>query len=133
LVIWWKGQEHNGDLMLLMAHLLSVSKTWSGSTISLKSVVEDAKQAQAVRTDFEDLLPRIRISAKVNVIVRPPDKTYGDVIRAHSAKADLIFLGLAMVPSGSEEDYAKRLIALLEGLPSAILVRNAGPFRGRLV
>ena len=47
--------------------------------------------------------------------------------------ADFVFLGMDTPEAGEEELYAARLLSLLDGLPSTLLVRNAGEFRGRLV
>jgi hypothetical protein len=133
IIIWWKGREHNGDLMLLLAHLLSFSTSWRKTPIILKSVVADKAEAQVVRDGFERGLPDTRINARVDVVIQPPDQTVAEVIRHHSRTAELLFLGLALPEPGAETDYANSLADLLEGLPSAILVRNAGPFRGRLL
>jgi len=133
IVVWWKGKQHNGDLMLLLAHLLTMSSTWRGTRIVLKSVVEDEEAAAEVRAGFEAMLPDLRMEAGIEVIVRPSGQDVREVIRVHSAAADLIFLGMAEPPPGEEYAYSESLQAMLEGMPSAILVRNAGPFRGRLV
>ena len=65
--------------------------------------------------------------------MRPDDHSPLDCISERSRQADLVFLGLARAEPGTEEDIAARLITLVEGMPSVILVRNSGPFRGRLV
>ena len=35
--------------------------------------------------------------------------------------------------AGEEEEYANRLIEILEPLPTAVLVHNSGPFKGQLL
>lgn len=131
--VWWKGKESNGDLMLLLGHLLTLADGWRRARLALKSVVTDAEEASKLESEFAALLPDIRIEADVDVLVRPPEESFAEVIRRTSQDADLIFVGLPVVPAGEEEAYAANLIDLLEGLPSTILVRNSGPFRGRLV
>ncbi len=133
IVVWWKGRESNGDLMLLMAHLLSLSAPFKGSAVSLNTIADTPAQARALKLSFEELLPAIRIDAEINVIQRKPEEEVFDLIRTHSADASLVFLGLAQPAAAREQATARALISMLEGLPTTIMIRNAGPFRGRLV
>lgn len=133
IVVWWKGLEHNGDLMLLLAHLLTYDPHWHDARIVLRSVAETAEEARQREAEFADLLPAIRIDADVEVVVRPPGGNVADLLRAHSRDARLVFLGMRIAAAGEEEAYGAELARLVEGLPSTVLVRNAGPFRGRLV
>ena len=68
-----------------------------------------------------------------DIVVVPEGGSAIDVIRESSQDADLVMLGMSVPEAGEEDDYAARLMALVEGLPSALLVRNAGPFRGSLI
>jgi solute carrier family 12 (potassium/chloride transporter), member 4/6 len=134
IVVWWKGREHNGDLMLLVAHLLRGGPSWRGATIWLKSVVPDQQAALRRRQEFEELLPDIRIDAEVEVIVNPEgQEPVRDLIRKGSREADLVLLGLPVPAPGEDASYADLVTDLVEGLPQTLLVHNAGPFRGRLV
>lgn len=133
IVVWWKGRHSNGDLMLLLAHLLTSSDHWRTARIELKSVVDDESLVAPIQGELASLLGDGRIAAHVEVLVRSPDQAVAGVIRGASAGADLVFLGLAAPPTGQERAYAEGLMRLMEDLPNTILVRNAGPFRGRLV
>jgi len=132
-VVWWKGREHNGDLMLLLAHLLSLSEHWRDIRVVLKSVVEDEETRRARNREFAAMLPEIRMDVDVDVIRREEGQAVTDIIREHSQDASLVFLGMSMAPAGEEVEYATHIVELLKHLPSTVLVRNAGPFRGRLV
>jgi len=133
VVVWWKGLEHNGDLMLLLAHLLRQVPRWRDARIVLKCIVEDTDSLARQEEGFRALLPAIRIDADVEVLLRPEGESLQAMIRHHSTGARLVFVGMPIAPKGEEEAYATGLLALLEGLPETVLVRNAGPFRGRLV
>ncbi len=133
ITVWWAGRQNNGDLMLLLAHLLTVSPGWRSARILLKSIVDTPDEAEQRRREFEAMIPEIRIDVDVEVIRRTSDVDTHELIRAHSQSADFVFLGMNIPAAGSEEEYAQRLMVLLEGLPSTLLVRNAGEFRGRLV
>jgi hypothetical protein len=133
IVVWWKGKENNGDMMLLLAHLLNLASGWRNNTLVLKSVADDEAAGEAVHRAFESMFPDLRMDVRLEVILRPTDQTHVDVIREASQNADLVFLGMAVPEAGSELQYAENLLTLLDGLPSTILVRNASRFHGRLI
>ena len=133
IVVWWKGKENNGDMMLLLAHLLNLAPGWRSNQIVLKSVVDDADSVETLRSTFETMLPDLRMDVKFEVIERPEGMTHRDVIREASCEADLVFLGMATPNVGTELAYATSLLGLLDGLPTTILVKNASRFTGRLV
>lgn len=133
ILVWWKGKESNGDLMLLLAHLLELAPAWRGHPITLVSIVEREEDAEPFRRRVGTLLADSNIDTAVEALVRPPERSVNEVMFERSRTASLVFLGLPIVPPGQEEAAAASLVALVEGLPSAILVRNSSPFRGRLV
>ena len=133
IIVWWKGKESNGDLMLLLAHLLSVARGWEGSQIVLKSVVDSAEAAEERQGECSQMLTDTRIRAKVEVVERPAEQSFVDVLKAHSKDAGLVFLGLPDVPDGDEETFAEVFAPLIQNMPPTALVRNAGPFRGHLL
>ena len=133
IVVWWKGKENNGDMMLLLSHLLNLASGWRANHIVLKSVVNGSEEADGVRSAFENMLPDLRMDVCLDVIIKPIEKTQREVIREASQDADLVFLGMAVPGAGAELAYAESLKTLLDSLPTTILVRNASRFHGRLV
>ncbi len=133
IAVWWAGRENNGDLMLLLAHLLTLSPEWSRARIQLKSIVDDEAQSAARSRELEQLLPETRIDLTVHVIEKPAERPVGQVIMDHSREAEFVMLGLGYPADGDVLTYATRMQELLEGLPATLLVRNAGEFQGRLV
>ncbi len=132
ILVWWAGRENNGDLMLLLAHLLTLSREWSRARIELKTVVDDEDQASERARELARLVPEIRIDVGVEVI-RRGDEDVLQLIVEQSRSADLVFLGLAVPARGEEPGYAERMLTLVDQLPSAVLVKNASRFNGRLV
>ena len=132
LMIWWAGRENNGDLMLLLAHLMSVSRNWRGARIQLKSICATEEEAIRRRREFAQMMPEIRIAVEIDILQRGERKV-SDIIREESMSAHFVFFGLYVPEPGNELEYAQRIEAMLDGLPPAALVRNDGDFRGRLV
>jgi amino acid transporter len=133
ILVWWKGKESNGDLMLLLAHLLVMSHSWRGSTITLATVVASDEEGSELRQRMREGLAESNIPVGLELLVRPVEKSPLDCIHERSARADLVFLGLPRLEPGMEAAGAERLAELVNGIPQVILVRNSGPFRGRLV
>jgi hypothetical protein len=132
--VWWGGLQRNGDLMLLLAYLLTRNPKWRRARIRVLSVASNELMKAETDRFLGRLLPELRIAAEVRVFVKPADLGVRDLIRAESAAADVVLLGLATPPEGQdEEEYARRLFKLAEGLPTVFLVKNASLFVGELV
>jgi hypothetical protein len=131
--IWWGGLQRNGDMMLLLAHLLTRNPEWRGGRVTVNSIASTELMKRETEAALGKLLPKIRINADVKVLLKPKDKSIRDLINEESYQADLVFLGLASPEEGEEETYAQRLIDMADNLPSFFLVKNASLFVGELV
>ncbi|MBI5016431.1 MAG: Na-K-Cl cotransporter [Deltaproteobacteria bacterium] len=132
--VWWGGLQRNGDLMLLLAYLLTRNPAWRRARIRVLSVASNELMKAETDRFLGRLLPELRITAEVRVFVKPADVGIRDLICAESASADVVLLGLATPPQGQdEEEYARRLFELVEGLPTVFFVKNASLFVGELV
>ncbi|MFZ0013109.1 MAG: hypothetical protein WAL25_03235 [Acidimicrobiia bacterium] len=56
-----------------------------------------------------------------------------EVIWEGGKHADVVLLGSRGNDPGEEVEYARRMEAMMDGLPTVLFVRNAGAFRGQLV
>ena len=131
--IWWGGMENNGDLMLLLAHLLNMNPKWREAKIVLRSIVYDAAQKAETEASLAETISSVRIKAVGEVIVNDSGASIADVITRHSREADITFMGLMIPESGREHEYGKKLLELSEGLQSVVFVRNASEFSGKLL
>jgi len=120
--IWWGGQENNGDLMLLLAYLLKLNRTWENADIRILSVVKDEEQKRQLKDGITRLLPKIRIEAEVNVMVN--SASFKEMLHKHSADSDIVFLGLPKARAGGEEESAKKMDVLCSGLQTIVFVQN---------
>jgi hypothetical protein len=131
--LWWGGLQNNGDMMLLLAHLLRLNPEWRDSRIVVRSIARSEQEREDQTKGLAALLAEVRIEADTGVIMKPAGQSIADVIRAQSARASLVFLGLRDPEPGTVSDYARRLEALAEGLNTTVFVRSAGEFAGKLV
>jgi amino acid transporter len=131
--VWWSGTYDNGDLMLLLAHLLTQTKRWHKAKINLKTMVDDSSLVAERKVALRKIRKETRISAHCEVLERTGEKGINSVILENSKDAALVILGLSLPEEGAEIEYGERYTSLVEGLDNVILVRNSGPFRGTLI
>jgi hypothetical protein len=131
--LWWGGLENNGDMMLMLAHLLSLNVEWREARIVVRSIARTEKERKLQTDGLKSLLAEVRIKADTGVIMKPADQSIAEIIHSESANADIVFLGLQDPKPGTEAAYAKRLEKLASGLNTAVFVRSAGQFAGKLL
>ncbi len=131
--VWWGGLQRNGDLMLLLAYLLSRNSEWLDARIQIMSVASNPMAAEQTKRLLSGLIPEVRIEAEVDVMVKPEGVSVTELIHSRSDKADLVILGLAMPLEGQEEEYALRITELAAGLRSVFFIHNGSLFIGELV
>jgi amino acid transporter len=131
--LWWGGLQNNGDLMLLLAYLLSLNPDWKGTKIVLNSIVKNEKERETLEESLSHLISETRIEAETRIIIKAEDEAIHEIIRQNSRDADIAFIGLKIPEPGSEVDYAERLITIANELSTVIFVRNAGKFAGSLI
>ncbi|REJ81203.1 MAG: Na-K-Cl cotransporter [Acidobacteria bacterium] len=131
--VWWGGLQNNGDMLLLLAYLVTANRVWSKARIHVKTITTSTMTHDQTERGLQKLLERTRIHAEPVVFQRPQGETVQDVIHRESRHADLVLMGLQEVEPGAEDLYAQRLTTLVGDLPTVILVHAAGPFAGRLL
>ncbi|MFQ5517357.1 MAG: Na-K-Cl cotransporter [Acidimicrobiia bacterium] len=131
--VWWGGLQHNGDMLALLAHLLSLNPPWRDAHIAINSIVTTEMMLQRNRELLQRVIDTARIDAETDVILKPAGVTVQELMWGRSHEADAVFLGLRSVKPADADAYAARLDVLMAGLPTVLLVHSAGEFRGRLL
>ncbi len=131
--VWWGGRQNNGDMLLLLAHLLSLNPEWRGGKINIKSFARDEEEREKTQDGLARMIPEIRIKAETEVCLFQEGQTISEQIKERSRGAEVVFLGLAVPEVGKEEAYARRLLKLVPDLPNVVLVKNSSYFAGDLV
>jgi hypothetical protein len=128
------GLKRNSDLMLLLAHLITRNPEWRRARIRVLSMASNEHMKANTERYLEELVPAIRISAEVEVMIRPTGQTIREIINAESAEADVVFLGLEPPEDKDQlEGYAERMVELSANLRTVFFVKNASLFVGQLV
>ena len=133
IVVWWGGLQNNGDMLALLAHLISLNPEWRNATITFKSIATSDMMMQRNQNLLERVIGEARIDAEIDILRKADDIPISGQIFRESQDGDVVLMGLRATARGEEEAYARRLEELAEGLPSVLFVRSAGTFRGRLL
>lgn len=131
--VWWGGLQRNGDLMLLLAYLLTQNPDWKETDIQVMSIASNELMKEKTERYLNRLLPEIRIRAKPRVIVKPKDEAVIELIHKESRRAQVVFFGLADPEPGQELAYAKRLHEIAGDLETVMFVKNSSLFMGDLL
>jgi amino acid transporter len=120
--VWWRGRQH-GQLMLLMAHLISQNPAWGHRTIRLLQMVPHRSGIPEAMKALTDLIKNARIPAEPVVVV---SDRFPPALKKESATASLVFLGFLPPAKGEEAHFVERTRGLMEGLPTVLLVHSTG-------
>jgi len=118
--VWWRGLKRNGALMIIIAHLLRRSMEWRHATIRLNMVLDSENAAAEARKNISEILKSVRIEIQQNLVVSY-GKSFDELRRKISGKADLILLGMAE-PDERFLEYYTAMIKKIEGAPSTMFV-----------
>lgn len=133
LDIWWRGKQQNGDLMLLLGHLLTLNADWKDSRIRLRTINEADEDSEAMINSMNELIHEVRIPATIEVLQRDPSQAIFAQIEYHSKDADIVFMGMNMPDSIQLEAYAATLFQLGNHFENIVFVRNSSHFAGELI
>jgi hypothetical protein len=126
--IWWRGGSNNGNLVLSLIKFLRASYEWRLAKVRLMIINMDEEKEEQIRKDTYIVLDNMRMEAEVKIINNGIEKLpVNMIIKKESAHADLIFLGLAEVQEGMEQEFIKRADYLYKDLGTIALV-NASTF-----
>ncbi len=73
--LWWGGLQNNGDMMLLLAHLLILNPEWTDARLLIRSIARNEKGAGGSRPRVLRLFPpEVRIAADTDIIMGSPEQ-----------------------------------------------------------
>jgi len=123
--VWWRGRDRNGELMLLIAHILRQSEPWQKARIRLLQLAEREEGVEGIRNHLEQLLHQVRVEAEVVVFTRAdPRQPFTSVLRQQSGQSDLTLLGMRVPEPEEVLGYAEEIDRTILPLGSVLLVRN---------
>lgn len=123
--VWWGGKSRNGELMLLLAHIIRSHRDWSGAKVRLLQIIDNESETEETRKRLTSLLAEVRVKASPKAVVRKPDESVSEAIARTSGDADLTIIGMQMPTASNAEETAQRVHDLIDPLGSVLMVRSA--------
>ena len=120
--VWWRGNQ-NGELMLLLAHLLAQNSQWRTRPIRLMRTIENEAGREEVLKHLESLIETSRIRATPHVVVTDAPR---QGIQDSSRTAAIVFMGMADPDENRAEEFYQRMTDLAGDLKRVVFVKSAG-------
>ncbi len=127
--IWWRGGSNNGNLVLSLIKFIRLSYEWRNVTVRIMLINNEKVKNNDIISDAREVLDNMRINAEVRVVNNENKEPVNAVIKRESSNADLIFLGLADVETGHEQEFMQRADNLYKDLGTIALVRASSTFQ----
>ncbi len=126
--VWLRGGSNNGNLILSLIRFVHLSYAWRKVKVRIL-IINSTGQEQKIRKRAARVLDKMRIAASIHVIDNAgTKKPVNTIIKEFSADANLIFLGLAEVREGYENDFISRADKLFDDLGTIALVKASSFF-----
>lgn len=127
--VWWRGGSNNGNLILSLIKYIRMSYKWRRANIRIMLINYKNDQEDRIYKEAKEALSRMRMHAEIRIINNETEKTpVNIIIKKESENADLIFLGLADVVEGKEQEFVERADFLYEDLGTIALVKASSFF-----
>ncbi|MBL4707117.1 MAG: amino acid permease [Flavobacteriales bacterium] len=121
--VWWGGLKGNGGLMMILAYLMSNNIDWRQAKVHIKMVVASDNAVPKAQENLTSILEEIRIKAETDVIASNGN-SFDDILKESSARADLVFMGMAP-PDENFENYYATIQERIKDMPTTILALAA--------
>ena len=122
LDVWWRGRK-NGELMLLLAHLLTKNDSWRSHRIRLLRVIQNPAGKVEVLRHLSELIDSSRIRATPHVVVADDPRV---AIHEWSRFAAVVFMGFEAPEEGDERSFCQRMAQWAGDLPRVVYVDSIG-------
>ncbi|MFL1012814.1 APC family permease [Flavisericum labens] len=122
--IWWRGQDRNGDLMLLLSYLIRLNRKWSKVEINILSITHTEEEKKLMEHYIRYNINEARIDANIHVLANDKEAPL-EILIKKSKRADLVFTGLAR-GNDNYEARAKIIDTVVTKLKAVVFVQNNG-------
>jgi amino acid transporter len=122
--IWWSGADNNGDLMMLLAYMLTLNPEWKHARINIREVIDHPGQQTSISEAITESLNEARIDAEIKVIISN-GRSFPEILREYSYESDIVMLGLKYTGDGEEKEHVRKLDQLSNIGKVCVFVQNS--------
>ncbi|MDZ7756527.1 amino acid permease [Rhodohalobacter sp.] len=121
--VWWGGTDNNGDLMILLAYMLTLNPEWQQARINIREVIDHPGQQTTISEGITRSLKEARIEADIEVIVKQ-GRSFPEILKDYSSDSDIVMLGLKYSEGGEQEEHAQKIDQLSRVGKVCVFVQN---------
>lgn len=121
--LWWRGQQ-NGALMTVLAYMLKTNPDWKRAELRILRMVESEAGVAPATAALQELISSARVEGTPRVVLA--DAPFLDILHRESGNATVVLLGLAIPDVSEASEFHARTQAMLEGLPTTLLICSSG-------
>ena len=126
--VWLRGGSNNGNLMLALVKFLHGSYPWHRAKVRLLMITSPDQNQEKIHKQLQKLLESMRMRAEIKVITQQKNEDVHSIIKEHSIKSDLTFMGMAPVETGQEKHFIENADNLYRDLGTIVLVKASSFF-----
>jgi len=127
--LWWRGVSNNSELMLLLAKFILSSPDWTQASVRILLVNETNVDFKVIENRIQHELDQFRVDAEIKIVNNEIDKKpIYELMKVHSADADLVFVGIPEIGEGEAETFVERTNNLVRTIGTTLLVKASSQF-----
>jgi len=128
--IWFRGKGRNLSFALTVIRFLITSDEWLNARVRILTDIEKSQVNSAeIYKSIERALEDLRLNAEVKIVSsKQKNQSFFDTLKAESADASLVMLGLSEVEQGKEQEFYERTDKLCDQVGSVLLYRASSDF-----
>lgn len=127
--LWWRGISNNAELMLQVAKFISFNADWRKARIRILLVNDYNVDRRIIESRISTLLDEFRLKAEIKVIDNHLEKkSFYHILKIHSLKSDLVFIGIPNIIEGKEQDFVQKTNDLVAIIGTTLLVKGSTTF-----
>jgi len=121
--IWWSGADNNGDLMMILAYMLTLNPEWKHARINIREVIDHPGQQSTISDAITQSLKEARIEANIKVLIKN-GRSFPEILKEYSSESDIVMLGLKYTAEGDEKEHARKIDQLSNVGKVCVFVQN---------
>ena len=122
--IWWRGEDTNGDLMVLFSYLIRLNRNWEKTKVNIFSVVQTNEEKETLEKRITLAVKEARIDVKTTIFLKE-NRPFIEILHKQSAAADLVFLGLIKHDTNHKKT-AQTINEMIKNLKVVAFIQNNG-------
>ena len=127
--LWWRSVGNNAELMLSLVKFIKTSADWAKANTRILLVNDTNVDNSVIKKRIQTVLDQFRIYCDIKIINNQEDKKpIYELMKIHSAEADLVFVGIPEIEEGLESQFVENTNTLVNTIGTTLLVKASSHF-----